>query len=164
MGGEFLRERQIEREKRLSLSLLLIVDLDRSAINRGAQTILIDRGGNLLPIEIDGDRATLSSSLENYKSGNLAPKRNRPLLLLLLKAKMLGSSSALKSSFVLALLLVSFLIVSPMAVQAQRGRGGGSGVSTGGNRNSTESSAATGQNFALEAVAPLAFLYLLSLW
>ena len=118
------------------------------------------------------DETVAPTPPESYKSGNFAPKRNRPLLLLLLKAKMLGSSSALKSSFVLALLLVSFLIVSPMAVQARSGGGGGGGggvrtgsrVVAGGNRNSTESSAAAGQNFALEAVAPLAFLYLLSLW
>ena len=90
---------------------------------------------------------------ESYKFGDLAPKHHRPLLLLVLKAKMLVSSSAIKSSVVLALLLVSFLIVSPMAVQARRGGGSRGG-----------SSAAAGQKFALEAVPALVFLYMLFLW
>ena len=79
------------------------------------------------------DKQSQKAPPESYKFGNLAPKHNRPLLLLVLKDKMLGSSSAIKPSVILALLLVSFLIVSPMAVQA-RGAGGGGGGGGGGER------------------------------
>ena len=45
-----------EVKKQASLSLLLIVDLNRSTISRrsiGAQTPFIDRGVNLLTIDLD---------------------------------------------------------------------------------------------------------------